>query len=108
MKGCNPPKDLNEMYILASMHLKLKMALGGGIGSTFATAADKVNKKQGEEKGRRKHGGKNNSQQSPNEGQDEKNGTAESEPSSKKRIKCFNCREDHYINNCPEFMEFKR
>jgi hypothetical protein len=90
MKGCSLPKDLNEMYTLTSTHLKPKMALGGGIGSTFATTADKVDKKPVEEKGRRKHGGKNNSQQSPNEGQDEKIGTAASEQSSKKRIKFFN------------------
>ena len=44
MKGCNLPKDLNEMYTLASTHLKPKMALGGGIGSTFATTTDKVDK----------------------------------------------------------------
>jgi hypothetical protein len=108
MKSCSLPKDLNEMFTLASTHLKPKMALGGGIGSTFATTADKVDKKSGEDKGWRKPGGKNNCQITPGESKDERNGTAESEQSPKKKLKCFNCGEDHYINNCPEFMEFKR
>jgi hypothetical protein len=45
MKACDPPKDLNEVFTLAKTYLKPKIALGNGLGSTFAITADYVDKK---------------------------------------------------------------
>jgi transcription elongation factor Elf1 len=39
-----------------------------------------------------------------NKNQADKNESADGEQSLKKRFKCFNCGEDHYINNCLEFL----
>jgi hypothetical protein len=76
------------------------------IGSTFAMTADRFEKKNGEEKGQWKCGGKNNvgCQQT----QTDKTDDVEGEQPLKKKIKCFNCGEDHYINNCSEFLQFKK
>jgi hypothetical protein len=58
MKAVKPPVDLNEILTLANTYLKPKvMTRGGGIGSTFATTADTVKKKNGEGNGK-KHRGK--------------------------------------------------
>jgi hypothetical protein len=27
---------------------------------------------------------------------------------AKKKLKCLSCGGDHYINNCPDFLEFKK
>ncbi len=100
IKGCSPPKDLNKIYLLASTHVKPKAAVVRGIGSTFATTTDWVDKKLGEVKGRCKCSGKNNSssQQTQSENQADKNDLADGEQSSKKRVKCLNYGEDHYIH----------
>jgi len=68
--------------------------------------ADWIDKKTDEEKGRHKRGSKNSSggQQMQNKNQADKNESADGEQSLKKRFKCFNCGEDHYINNCLEFL----
>ena len=110
MKGCNPPKDHNEMYTLASMHLKPKKALGSRIGSTFGTMVDQIVMKAGEEKGRQKRGGKNNSggQQMQDGNHSDKTNNGEGEQPSKEKVKCFYCGKDHYINNFPEFLQFKK
>jgi hypothetical protein len=35
--------------------------------------------------------------------------TSKDASSNKKRpVKCFNCGEEHYISNCPEFLKFKK
>jgi hypothetical protein len=46
MKACVPPVDLSEIFTLANTYLKLKIAPGNGLGSTFVTAADNVDKKE--------------------------------------------------------------
>jgi hypothetical protein len=59
--------------------------------------------------GKRKEGGsgcKNNT--GGQQQQVEKVEGEEGEQPSRKKVKCFNCGEDHYINNCPEFLEFKK
>jgi hypothetical protein len=77
MKAVDLPENLNEIYLLASTHLKPKVALGGGIGSTFATMSDTVEKRQpGEEGGRRKRGNGNNKDQRQTAGVDKAAGTA--------------------------------
>ena len=110
MKAVDPPENLNEIYLLASTHLKPKVALGGGIGSTFATMSDTVEKRQpGEEGGRRKRNGKNKDQrQTAGDGQNSVNSGAEESAPKKRNVKCFNCGEEHYINHCPEFLQFKK
>ncbi len=45
VKAIEPPKSLNEMFTLTNNWLKLKLLSGGEYGSTFATKADKVSKK---------------------------------------------------------------
>lgn len=57
MKSVQPPKDLNEIFTLVNMHLKPKFAMGsGGMGSTFATTADTIERKSGDGKGKRQRG----------------------------------------------------
>jgi hypothetical protein len=48
MKACNPPSDLNKIFTLANTYLKPKVTAGNGLGSTFATVADHVDKKERE------------------------------------------------------------
>jgi hypothetical protein len=54
MKACVPPVDLSEIFTLANTYLKLKIAPGNGLGSTFVTAADNVDKKEWQKRYRRK------------------------------------------------------
>jgi hypothetical protein len=108
MKSVKPPKDLNEIFTLANTYLKPKLATGsGGIGSTFAMTTDTIERKPWERKGSKRQRGKNPQGQS----KDDKTGSEgaeEIEGSVKKKPKCFSCGGDHYINNCPEFLEFKK
>jgi hypothetical protein len=46
LKSCKPPADLNEIFTLANTYLKPKVATGYGLGSTFATTADYISKKE--------------------------------------------------------------
>jgi hypothetical protein len=107
MKSVQPPKDLNEIFTLANTYLKPKVVTGTGrMGSTFATTADNIEKKLGEGRGKRQRGknaqGQSKDEKTGNEGADRNDGPG------KKKPKCFSCGWDHYINNCPEFLEFKK
>jgi hypothetical protein len=106
MKSIKPPKDLNEIFTLANTYLKPKLVTGpGGAGSTIATTADTIERKPGDGKGKRNQG-----KQHQGPGKDEKNsdGSEQTDGSGKKKIKCFSCGGDHCINNCPEFLKFKK
>jgi hypothetical protein len=107
MKSVQPPKDLNNIFTLANTYLKPKFVTGpGGAGSTFAMTADTVEWKPGDGKGKRQRG-----IQQQGQGKDDKNndeGTEQTEGLGRTKVKCFSCEGDHYINNCPEFSEFKR
>jgi hypothetical protein len=110
MKACNPPADLNEIFTLANTYLKPKIAAGNGLGSTFATAADHVDKK---EKDRQKRRHNNQSEDAGGKQEMEKEGReADKKPvdkdADKKPVKCFNCEGDHYVNNCPELKEWQK
>lgn len=49
MKSIKPPKDLNEIFILANTYLKPKLVTGpSGVGSTFATMANTIEQKHGD------------------------------------------------------------
>jgi hypothetical protein len=106
-KACNPPADLNEIFTLANTYLKPKAATGGGFASTFATTVDTV------DKSRRRRGGKGKNDESDKtkngKQQDASDNGSDDSLSGKKRpVKCFNCGEEHYISNCPEFIQFKK
>jgi hypothetical protein len=101
MKACNPPADLNKIFTLANTYLKPKIAAGKGMGSTFATAADHVDKK---EKDRQKRRRNNQSEDANGKQEPEKDG----KEGEKKPVKCFNCEGDHYVNNCPELKEWRK
>jgi hypothetical protein len=74
------------------------------MGSTFATTVDTVDWKPGEGKGKRQRG------KTPQEKDDKSssNGTDKQDGIAKKKPKCFSCGGDHYINQCPEFLEIKK
>ena len=104
MKLVKPPSNLNE--ILTNMYLKPKLITGsGGMGSTFATTADTIGK-PGVGKGKR-HRGKNPHGQGT---EDKSNGDSpdKTDGSARKKPKCFSYGGDCYINNCPDFLEFKK
>jgi hypothetical protein len=102
MKACNPPADLNEIFTLANAYLKPKIATGNGLGSTFATAADHVDKR---EKERQKRRCNNQSEDASGKQEADRDGK-EVDKANKKSVKCFNCKGDHYVNNCPELKEW--
>jgi hypothetical protein len=101
MKSIKPPKDLNEIFILANTYLKPKLVTGpSGVGSTFATMANTIEQKPGD---------RGKQQQGP--GKDKKSnsdGSEQTDALATKKLKCFSCGSDHYINNCPEFLELKK
>jgi hypothetical protein len=76
----------------------------GGVGRTFATTTDTVDQKPGEGKGKRQRGKipQDKDDNNSSDGSDKQDRTA------KKKPKCFSCGGDHYINQCPEFLEFKK
>ncbi len=96
MKSVKPPANLNEIFILAKTYLKPKLVSGsGGIGSTFATTADIIERKPGEGKGKRQRG-KNPQGQAK---EDKNENLDKTEGSARKKPKCFSCGSEHYINN---------
>jgi hypothetical protein len=107
MRSLKPPKDLNEIFTLASTYLKPKLVTGsGGIRSTFAMTADTIERKPGEGRGKRQRGkslqGQTKEDKANSDGLEKMDGSAQKKP------KCFSCGGDHYITNYPEFLEFKR
>jgi hypothetical protein len=107
MKSIQAPKDLNEIFTLANTYLKPKIVAGpGGVGSTFATTADTIERKPGENK-RKGQRGKIDHEQIK-EGQNNSKEHEHTEGSAKKKPRCFSCGGEHYVNKCPEFLEFKR
>jgi hypothetical protein len=104
MKACNPLVDLNKIFTLANTYLNLKIAAGNGLGSTFATAADHVDK---EEKERQKQRCNNQSEDVGSGGKLQEN-EKEGREADKKPVECFNCKGDHYVNKCPELMEWRK
>lgn len=57
LKACKPPEDLNVIFTLANTYVKPKTVTGGGLGSTFATTVDTV------DKSRRRRGSRGNTKQ---------------------------------------------
>jgi hypothetical protein len=107
LNSCKPPVDLNEIFTLANTYLKLKIATGNGLGSTFATTADYTSKKERQKK---KHQG-NQKEEVPGEDEEqEKSGdmSVNSQGWLKKQVKCFNCEGDHYVSNCLELLALKK
>ncbi len=108
MKSIQPPKDLNEIFALAKTYLKPKVVVGpGGIGSTFATTADTIEKRPGEGKGKRQRG-MNLQGQGKEETPFSGDSSAKMEGFTHKKPKCFSCGGEHYINNCLEVLEFQK
>jgi hypothetical protein len=107
LKACNPPADLNEIFTLANTYLKPKAATGGGFASTFATTVDTVDKSRRRRggKGKNDEGDKTNNGKQPDASD---NGSDDSLSGKKRPVKCFYCGEEHYISNCPEFLQFKK
>jgi hypothetical protein len=107
LKLYKPPVDLNKIFTLANTYLKPKVATGNGLGSTFATMADYISKK---ERMNRKCWGNQKEEIPGQEEEQEKNsdGSVNSPGWSKKQIKCFNCEGDHYVSNCPELIALKK
>jgi hypothetical protein len=101
MKACSPPKDLNEIFTLANTYLKPKVTTGNGLGSTFATAADHVDKKGKERQKRRRNNQSEDANNGGNHGAEQ-----DARETDRKPVKCFNCEGDHYVNNCPELKEW--
>jgi hypothetical protein len=102
MKSVQPPKDLNEIFTLANTYLKPKVVTGtGGIGSTFATIADTIEKKPGEGKGKRQRG-----EIAQGQVKDDKTGNGDvvgNEVPGKKKLKCFSCGGDTISTTVPNF-----
>ena len=97
-----PPKDLNEMYTLASTWLKPKVGSTTGVGSTYATRIDSVTKK--EPGAGKQQSGKTKIGKTPSENEAEnadKKTAGGKQPKSGKNIECFVCSEDHYASTCP-------
>ncbi len=90
VKAIEPPMNLNEMFALANSWLKEKLLSGGGYGSTFATKADKVNKKDQNGKG---SSSKQAIQHGKKPGRRGKQG--------RRKLKCFICGDEYYATSCP-------
>ncbi len=96
-KAINPPKDLNEIYLLANQWLKPK-ATGTGYASTFATTLDKIDEGNRHGKGKGKH------QQGEKRTEDKQRGATDStkQEKPKRPVKCFICDSLHFAKECPE------
>jgi hypothetical protein len=96
-KAINPPKDLNEIYLLANQWLKPK-ATGTGYASTFATTLDKI------DEGNRRGKGKGKQQQGEKKTEDKQRGATDStkQEKPKRPVKCFICDGPHFAKECPE------
>jgi hypothetical protein len=92
MKACDPPQT-------TSKHIP-KIALGNGLGSTFATAADYVDKK---EQQKRRHN--NQRDKILDKAQEQGKESGKTEKKEKRQVECFNCKGDHYVSQCPELLE---
>jgi hypothetical protein len=101
-KAIDPPKDLNEIYLLANQWLKPKAA-GSGYASTFATTLDHPEDRRpnADRRGRNKRSGKQQQQQ---QHQQEPAATDSNKQDNKQKrpIKCFICEGPHFANKCPE------
>ena len=108
LKSCKPPADLNEIFPLANTYLKPKIATSNGLGSTFATTADYISKK---ERHNRKRRG-NQKEEVPGQQEDKQDKSGEASVSlqgrPKKQVKCLNCEGDHYVSNCPELLALRK
>ena len=99
VKSITPPEDLNAMYSMISQWVKPKAMGGGGTASTFATTLDEVEKPK-------RNNGKTKSEKDGKikKGQDAK---YSEDAKKEKRIECFKCGGNHYINKCPELQKNK-
>ena len=102
-KAIDPPKDLNEIYLLANQWLKPKAA-GTGYASTFATMLDHLDDRRnpGDRRGRNRCGGKQQQQQEEKH-QGAMDSTKQERP--KRPVKCFICDGPHFANKCPEHKQ---
>jgi hypothetical protein len=97
-KAIDPPKDLNEIYLLANQWLKPKVTTSSFV-CTFTAMLDRVDDGDGRGKreGKKQQGGKKPS--------DENNDGASNNNNKKKDKKraCFICNEEgHFANECPQ------
>ncbi len=98
-KAIDPPKDLNEIYLLVNQWLKLKAA-GTGYASTFAMTLDHLDerRKNRDRRGRNRQGGKQQQQEDKQQGV-----TDSTKPEKPKRpVRCFICDSPHFANKCHE------
>jgi hypothetical protein len=96
-KAINPPKDLNEIYLLSNQWLKPK-ATGTGYASTFAMTLDKI------DEGNRCGKGKGKQQQGEKKTEDKQRGATDStkQENTKRPVKCFISSGPHFAKECPE------
>jgi hypothetical protein len=97
-KAVDPPKDLNEIYLLANQWLKPK-ATTSSFASTFSTTLDRVDEEndRGRRRGKKQPGGKKLTDKNTD-------GTNNNSNRNKdKKRACFICNEEgHFANECPQ------
>jgi len=97
-KAVDPPKDLNEIYLLANQWLKPK-ATTSSFASTFSTTLDRVDEEndRGRRRGKKQPGGKKLTDKNTD-------GTNNNSNRNKDRTHaCFICnKEGHFANECPQ------